>query len=179
MKAEPAVAKIGPALEHQIEQLLDLATTARLARDRQQQQLRGTERDLGLLLGRRALDRIEEPAQRTDRVRIVEDLDDRRAARRPIARRLAPAGIREQLVVIDDAGDRVELGGRNRAGLLARLRRFALRLGSQASLRAFAGFARGFAAFGFAFFFARGFAFALFCRAGVLTFGFFAAATTS
>ena len=34
-------------------------------------------RDLGLLLGRGSFDRIEEPAQRTDRVRIVEDLDDR------------------------------------------------------------------------------------------------------
>jgi len=109
VEAEPALAEIHPAFEHQIDELFDLATAARFACERQQQQLAGTERDLGLLFGRDAFDRIEEAAQRAGRMRIVEDLDHRRAPRRPIARGLLATGLREQLVVVDDARNRVEL----------------------------------------------------------------------
>jgi hypothetical protein len=87
VKADPHRAEIGPALEHEIDELLDLAAAARLACDRQQHELRRAERDLRLLFGRDTLDAVEEPAQRADRVRVVEDLDHGRAARRPVPRR--------------------------------------------------------------------------------------------
>lgn len=66
-----------PERHDEVDDLLDIGAATMLARDRQQQQLRRAEDDLRLLRRRLAADAFEEPAQRADRVRLVEDLDDR------------------------------------------------------------------------------------------------------
>ena len=77
VEALAARAEVVPAMEHEIDELLDLAAAAMLARDRQQHQLRGAERDLRLLRVASPRMLVEEAAQRADRVR------DRRGSRRP------------------------------------------------------------------------------------------------
>ncbi len=76
VKAATAVAEIGPALGHEIDELLDLVAAAMLVGDRQEHELGRAQRDLRLLLGRCTLDAVEKPAQRSDRMR------DRRGSRR-------------------------------------------------------------------------------------------------